>query len=113
MAITYVDALAVAIDLVNDEEVKSKLEALSAQISKKHSSSGNSKAKREADANAEKVFLALSEMDEAVTITELQKLTSDEEVASWSNQRISALLRKLGSRVVKEMRGKKAYFSVA
>ena len=80
-------------------------------LSKKRSD--NSKAKAEADARAEKVFLALSEMDKPVTISELLKLTSDEEVASYSNQRVSALIRKLGDRVVKTMDKKTAYFSIA
>lgn len=80
-------------------------------LSKKRSD--NSKAKAESDARAEKVFLALSEMDKPVTISELMALTSDSEVASYSNQRISALMRKLGDRVVKEMVKGKAYFSVA
>lgn len=75
--------------------------------------SDNSKAKAEADARAEKVYNALSEMDKPVTITELLALTSDEEVASYTNQRVSALLRKLGDRVVKEMKKGKAYFSIA
>ena len=80
-------------------------------LSKKRSD--NTKAKAEADARAEKVFLALSEMDKPVTITELLKLTSDEEVAGYSNQRVSALIRKLGDRVVKTMDKKTAYFSIA
>jgi len=76
-------------------------------------SSVNSKAKAETDARAEKVFNALSEMTEPVTLTELAKLTSDEEVAGYSNQRMSALVRKLGDRVHKEMVKGKAYFSIA
>lgn len=80
-------------------------------LSKKRSD--NSKAKAESDARAEKVFLALSEMDAPVTISELQAKTSDEEVAGYSNQRISALMRKLGERVVKTMNKGKAYFTVA
>ena len=81
-------------------------------LSKKRSST-NSKAKAETEERAEKVYNALAQMEEAVTITELLALTSDEEVAGYTNQRVSALLRKLGDRVTKEMRGKKAYFSVA
>lgn len=80
-------------------------------LSKKRSD--NSKAKAESDARAEKVFVALSEMDAPVTISELQAKTSDEEVAGYSNQRISALMRKLGDRVVKTMNKGKAYFTVA
>ena len=76
-------------------------------------SSVNSKAKAEADARAEKVYNALAEMDKPVTVTELIALTSDEDVSGYTNQRVSALLRKLGERVTKEMVKGKAYFSVA
>jgi len=76
-------------------------------------SSVNSKAKAEADARAEKVLAALGEMDKPVTITELLALTSDEEIAGWTNQRVSALIRKLGDKVTKKMVKGKAYFSVA
>ena len=76
-------------------------------------SSVNSKAKKEADARAEKVFNALAEMDKPVTVTELIALTSDEEVAGYTIQRVSALMRKLGDKVVKEVVKGKSYFSVA
>lgn len=112
MAMTYVDALTVAIDAL-DGEVAEKLSALREQMAKKRASSGDSKRKAESDARAERVYAALAEMDEPVTCSELIKLTSDAEVAEYSVSRVSALLRKLGDRVVKEMRGKKAYFSVA
>lgn len=112
MAMTYVDALNVAIDAL-DGEVAEKLTALKAQLAKKRASSGDSKRKAESDARAERVYAALAEMNEPVTCSELIKLTSDAEVAEYSVSRVSALLRKLGDRIVKEMRGKKAYFSVA
>ena len=110
MAMTYVDALEIAIGAV-DGEVAEKLTALKVQMSKKKSV--NSKAKAEADARAEKVFAALSEMDKPVTVSELIALTSDEEVASYTNQRMSALLRKLGDRVIKTVDKKVSRFSVA
>ena len=81
-------------------------------LSKKRKSV-NSKSKAEADARAEKVFAALAEMDKAVTVTELISLTADEEVAGYTNQRVSALIRKLGDRVNKEVVKGKAYFSIA
>ena len=112
MAITYVDALNVAIDSVSETEVKDKLAALLVQMSKKHTSV-NSKAKAEADARAERVYNALAEMTEPVTITELIKLTSDEEVAGYTNQRVSAMMTKLGDRVTKEKVKGKQYFSIA
>lgn len=75
----------------------------------------NSKAKAETAERAEKAFTALAEMEEPVTITDFQKLTSDEDVAGWSNQRLARLLNTLVAegRVAKEMRKKRAYFSVA
>ena len=73
----------------------------------------NSKAKAESDARAEKVFAALAEMPSPVTVSELIKMTSDEEVAGYTNQRVSALLRKLGDRVVKTVDKKVARFTVA
>lgn len=73
------------------------------------------KAKAETAERAEKAFTALAEMEEPVTITDFQKLTSDEDVAGWSNQRLARLLNTLVAegRVAKEMRKKRAYFSVA
>ena len=111
MAMTYVDALNVAIDAL-DGEVAEKLTALREQYAKKRTSV-NSKAKAEADARAEKVYNALAEMDKPVTVTELIALTSDEDVAGYTNQRVSALMRKLGNRVVKEVVKGKSYFTVA
>lgn len=75
--------------------------------------SDNSKAKAEADSRATKVYNALAEMDKPVTITELLALTSDEEVAGFTNQRVSALIRKLGEEKVGKVVNKgKSYFFV-
>lgn len=75
--------------------------------------SDNSKAKAEAKAKAEKVYNALAEMDKPVTIAELKSLTSDPEVADWTSQRITALIRNLGESVVKTVSKGKSYFSIA
>lgn len=83
-----------------------------ALLSRKRSNA-NSKAKAEADERAEKVYNALLEMGEPVTITELINLTSDADVANYTNQRVSALIRKLGTKVTKEVRKGKSYFYVA
>lgn len=80
-------------------------------LSKKRSSV-NSKAKAEAEARATAVFEALSACENPVTVTELIA-GADNEVATYTNQRVSALLRKLGDKVVKETVKGKAYFSVA
>ncbi len=110
MAMTYVNALDVVIPMV-DGEVAEKLTALRAQCAKKRSSS-NSKARKEADERMEKAYAALAEMSEPVTITELRSLTTDEEVAGWNPQRVSALFSRLGSRVKREEIKGKAYFSI-
>ena len=109
---TYVDALNAALEVVTDEEVREKLTALKEQVAKKRTSS-NSKASAETAARTEKVYEALGKMEKPVTITEFLKLTDDAEVAEYSNQRVSALLRKLGDRVTKEVVKGKAYFAVA
>lgn len=82
-----------------------------ALLNKKRSS--NTKAKAETEARAEKVYNALAEMTKPVTITELTKLTTDVEVADYSTSRVSALIRKLGDRVVREEVKGRAYFSIA
>jgi len=110
---TYVDAIDLAIVALGDNtEAVDKLTALKVQMSKK-ASSVNSKKRAEADARAERVYNALAEMDEPVTCSDLIKLTSDEEVASYSVARVSALLKKLGDRVNHEMKGKKSLYSIA
>lgn len=99
---------------IDTDEAREVIEGLEHEIellSRKRSD--NSKAKAESDARAEKVFNALAEMDRPVTISELLSLTSDAEVARYTNQRVSALMRKLGERVVKTMNKGKAYFTVA
>jgi len=98
--------------VADDAEMVAFLDHEIELLSKKRSSV-NSKAKAEADARAEKVYNALSEMDKPVTVTELIALTSDEEVAGYTNQRVSALIRKLGDKVVKEVVKGKSYFSIA
>ena len=96
----------------SDAEIVAFCEKEIALLSKKRSS-GNSRAKAETEARMEKVYNALLEMDKPVQVSELIKLTSDEEVASWNGQRVVALLKKLGDKVVREEVKGKAYYSVA
>ena len=73
----------------------------------------NSKAKAESEARANAVYETLATCDKPVTVTELIAL-ADNEVATFTNQRVSALLRKLGDeKVKKEVIKGKAYFSIA
>lgn len=73
----------------------------------------NSKKKAETMERAERLYNALAEMDKPVTFKELKALCSDEEVKTYSPQRMSALVRVLGDRVNKEYIKKDAYFTVA
>ena len=75
--------------------------------------SDNSKKKAETAERAEKVYSALAEMEQPVTVGELIKLTSNEEVASYNSQRVTALLRSLGDRVTKETVKGKTYYTIA
>lgn len=61
----------------------------------------------------ETVFDALSNCDKAVTVSEL--IAADERISAYSNQKVSALLKKLvdTERVVKVVEKGKAYFSIA
>lgn len=75
--------------------------------------SDNSKKKAETAERAEKVYSALAEMEQPVTVGELIKLTSNEEVAGYNSQRVTALLRSLGDKVIKETVKGKTYYTIA
>ena len=82
-------------------------------LEKKPAKSGQTKTQKE---NAEilvKIKAELAEVGKAVTITELQAASA--EMAQYSNQKLSALLKKLveSGEVVKTTEKKKSYFAVA
>lgn len=91
---TYAQALEVAINAVADEEVKERLTALSASLAKRNSKKSNSPTKRQKEnvEVMETIVEVLASCEEPVTVSELQK---DERLAEFSNQRLSALLKKL------------------
>lgn len=102
--------------LIANETSNEKIKAFCAheiEILSKKRSSVNSKKRAETAERAEKLYNALAEMDKPVTFKELKNLCSDEEVKAYSPQRMSALVRFLGDRVVKEYIKKDAYFTVA
>ena len=81
-------------------------------LEKKSAKSGQTKTQKE---NAEilvKIKAELAEIGKAVTITELQAASA--EMAQYSNQKLSALLKKLveSGEVVKTTEKKKSYFAV-
>ena len=82
-------------------------------LEKKSAKSGQTKTQKE---NAEilvKIKAELAEVGKAVTITEFQAASA--EMAQYSNQKLSALLKKLveSGEVVKTTEKKKSYFAVA
>ena len=106
---TYVDALNVAIGLV-DGEVAEKLTALRAQIEKKNSAERKpTKAQVANDELRDKIVSLLSTCDGAMTASEIA------DAFGVSNQKITALMGKLleEQAVTREVIKRKAYFKVA
>ncbi len=81
-------------------------------LEKKHST-GQTKTQKENEIIMERILELLAEVNEPVTITELQE--QKEELRQYSNQKMSALLKKLvdSGKVVKTIEKKKSYFSLA
>ena len=71
-------------------------------LEKKNSRSGQTKTQKENEILVEQLFSALSEFDKPITISEFMK-ESTHEVSTLSNQKLSALMKKLvdAERVVK------------
>ena len=98
----YVDNSAEIVDFLNHE-----IELLSKKSNVK------TKTQKENEGLMEVIFNALAEVGRPVTVSELQG--ANEEVGTMSNQKVSALLKKLkdAGRVVRVDDKKKAYFSIA
>ena len=81
-------------------------------LDRKSSKSTETKTQIENKAIMETIKVALTEIGKPVTITELQDLNT--EMAKYSNQKLSALLKKLveSNEVVKTVDKKKSYFSI-
>ena len=100
-------------------EMENKTEALAfinhevELLEKKSAKSGQTKTQKENAEVMAKIKSALGEVGKAVTITELQAASA--EMAEYSNQKLSALLKKLveSGEVVKTTEKKKSYFSLA
>ena len=80
---------------------------------KKKTSTKSTKTNEEQIALMEKIVNALNEIGRSVTITELQK--ENAEMAEYSNQKLSAMLKKLvdNKQVTKIVDKKKSYFTTA
>lgn len=79
-------------------------------LEKKSSSSAKSKNQVENENIKERIVIALKEIENPITITDLQK--SNEDMAQYSNQKISALLTQLVNekKVERIVDKKKTYF---
>ena len=82
-------------------------------LDKKASKSGTSKTQKENAEIIENIYNELANVGRAITITELQK--ESEYVGQFSNQKVSALIKKLvdAQRVIKTTDKKKSYFAIA
>lgn len=102
----FVDNKAEMVEFINHE-----IELLN----RKSSKSGQTKTQKENEVLMEQLLVAFGEMTEPVTISEFQS-KSTHEVATLSNQKLSALLKKLvdgdNPRMVKTVEKKKSYFSL-
>ncbi len=110
---------AVLANVVEGSEMENKTEALAfiahevELLEKKSAKSGATKTQKENVGIMESIKTALGEVGKAVTISELQAASSA--MAEYSNQKLSALLKKLveSGEVVKTTEKKKSYFSIA
>lgn len=81
-------------------------------VSKKRA--GQTKAQKANEGLVEVVYDILANAEEAMTATEILNVAKDNGVEGIaSNQKVSALLKMLGNRVVKEVKGKKSTFRLA
>ena len=99
---------------IDSNELIDKLNSMLMTIkNKSHRPSKADTAKQvENDKLADIIIETLMNSENPMTITEMQK--SNEELAEYSNQKISAIIRKLveSAQVIKTVEKKKSYFSV-
>lgn len=102
MVLDYIQDNEMLVDFIKNEI---------ALLEKKASSSSKSKNQLENENIKEKLVAILNELDNPITITDLQKVNS--EMGAYSNQKISALLTQLVNekRVYRIVDKKKTYFS--
>lgn len=100
-------------DVANKTDMVAFLEHEIELLERKSSKSTESKAQKEHLEIMDKIYKALKEVGKPVTITELMKASV--EMAEYSNQKLSALLKKMTEAenpvVVKTIEKKKSYFS--
>ena len=118
--ITKKEMFAMVAKVVENSEVTNKAEMLEfiahevELLEKKNSKTAPTKTQKENEVLMAQLLEALAEFDRPITVSELMK-ESSHEVATLSNQKLSALLKKLvdTQKVVKSTEKKKSYFSLA
>ena len=118
---TYAMALDTAINFLNENiqygddfvATVEKLEALKAQLAKRSTSKTPTKTQKANEGIMDQIAVDLAEFEKPVTVTEL--IAGGEGMEGLTNQKVSALLRKMveAGRVVKTIEGKKALFALA
>lgn len=118
---TKKEMFAMVIGVVENAEVENREEMVAflnheiELLEKKSSKTGATKTQKENLVLMEQLKEAFKEMEKPVTISEFQAL-STHEVATLSNQKLSALLKKLtegeNAPMVKTVEKKKSYFSL-
>ena len=111
---TYAQAIDIALETVVDEMAREKLEALKGQLAKRGNGKKTpTKTQKENEVLMEVIVNDLAVIGAPVTVTEL--INGYAPLEGFTNQKISALLRKLveAGRVVKTMEKKKTYFAIA
>ena len=99
--------------LENEAEMVEFLDNEINLLNKKRASGAKTATQKENEVLVEKLYTVLAEIGRPVTVSELQK--ENEDFGAMSNQKVSALMKKLkdAGRVNKVDDKKKAYFSIA
>ena len=99
-------------EVENKEDIQAFISHELELLAKKSGKSGQTKTQKENVVIIEKIYDALAEVGSPVTITELQSQVPT--MAEYSNQKLSALMKKLvdNGRVTKTIDKKKSYFSI-
>lgn len=93
-------------------EIINKVDALKAQVDKRNTAERKPTKTQAANvALSERVIEVLRNTDEKLTITQI--MDADPVLSELNNQKVSALVRGLGDRVVKTVEKRKSYFQLA
>ena len=121
---TYAQAIDKALEMIDTalatdpsmwedlDVTRDKLEALKVQLAKRGTSKTPTKTQKENEGVMETILEVLADNGDRMTVTEM---LADDRLNGYTNQKISALLRKLieAKKVEKTMEKKKAYFALA